>query len=453
MKLLRAAALVIGLVAPASAVEYTTNYYQIKYSTVAGTATENLSGYFKIAASSKTPTTFKIILDGVLGQGNFFGIGASTFSVNTSSGISIGGTGGLYAAFVKATTIIGNLIGNVTGNLVGNVTGNVTGNSDTATALAATPSAASSTKLCRGIDASGNCLEAATDNTTAGVSASTKPWTSGAGFAHNTSAAAHASGIAGNAATATASDHAPTACGAGSYARGVDSSWNAANCTAVTGDVGTASSQTLSGYNQFTSSISIGVQQFSNASGSIQSSTISYNAVVKGGWATVAYSSFVAASRVEFYNFNSSYTHRATLVYQQVTSAADLYIRFQDDSNARYAWNAAGFENNVAFSNSGAGSTTQIELTLTTILAATGVFGQVYIACPGISQPTCKVQSQLSYTNSAGTAGNSPSNMTASGDYQKAAALVDRFHFVPTAGTMTGYIIIEAFVPYVAVPF
>ncbi len=111
-------------------------------------------------------------------SGTFTATGATQFSVVTSSGINVS-LGGVYAAFMKATTgFFGNLIGNVTGNL----TGNVTGNADTATALAATPTAASSGYVCRGISVLGACLPALVDATTAGVSGSTSPWSSGAAF-------------------------------------------------------------------------------------------------------------------------------------------------------------------------------------------------------------------------------------------------------------------------------
>lgn len=85
-----------------------------------------------------------------------------------------------------------------------------TGNSATATALATAGSAASSGFLCRGEDASGNCLPASTNATTSGVSGSTLPWTAGAAFttdALNAKLAGAtftgASGITNNAFTAT----------------------------------------------------------------------------------------------------------------------------------------------------------------------------------------------------------------------------------------------------------
>lgn len=122
MKFLQLAVLLLGLAAPARAVEYTTNYYQIKYSTPSGIATENLSGRFKVAASSKTASTFTITLDGLLGQGFFGGVGNSTFSVVASSGIYSGS--GIYATFMRATSFIGDLIGtaiSIAGGAAGNI--------------------------------------------------------------------------------------------------------------------------------------------------------------------------------------------------------------------------------------------------------------------------------------------------------------------------------------------
>lgn len=265
-------------------------------------------------------------------------------------------------------------------------------------------------------------------------------------------------GTSGNAGTATIFDHTPTLCSAGNYPLGVDTGGNASGCTAAgVGNSVLSSTETHSATELFTSSITIGPSALSNGSGGaagVVSSTISYNSVAKGMWSVVAYSSFTAASRVEFYNFNSSYTHRATLVYGQVTSNGDLYLRYQDDAGANYVWAGYGMEDNVAAFGSGAASTNQIKLTGTTALAATGVYGQVELACPMSGQPTCMGHSHLTYTNSTSAANNGTSDISAGGSYRKQAATVDRFHFITSAGTMTGYIILEAFVPNITtIPF
>lgn len=54
-------------------------------------------------------------------SGSFTATGNSQYSVVTSSGINVL-AGGVWAAFMNATTFIGNLVGNVTGNVTGNAT-------------------------------------------------------------------------------------------------------------------------------------------------------------------------------------------------------------------------------------------------------------------------------------------------------------------------------------------
>lgn len=86
-------------------------------------------------------------------------------------------------------------------------------NATTASALFAAGTLAASGDLCRGVDASGNCVRSATDATTAGVSGSTLAWTSGAAFAAlplkaslNGATFTGASGITNVAFTATGSN-------------------------------------------------------------------------------------------------------------------------------------------------------------------------------------------------------------------------------------------------------
>lgn len=123
--------LALGLLAAGAAPARAGIYYDLQQT--ASSATLRMVGAFKMYASafSGAPT---IQLDSVTGNinassGTFTATGANTFSVQTSSGVNIGGTGGVWATFFKAS-------GNFIGTLIGNVTGNLTGNADTATSLA-----------------------------------------------------------------------------------------------------------------------------------------------------------------------------------------------------------------------------------------------------------------------------------------------------------------------------
>lgn len=125
--------------------------------------------------------------------------------------------------------------------------GPLSGNATTATALAANPSDAASGYLARGIQANGTVEPAWVE--TAGTSGSTNPVTSGALYTHNTSAGAHASGVAGNAATATALAANGTNAGSGRIALGVDASGNAetggVDSTAISGSTSPVQSGAL----------------------------------------------------------------------------------------------------------------------------------------------------------------------------------------------------------------
>ena len=64
MKLFKALALLIGLAAPVAAGPY----YELVMSTPTGKATQSVSGYIKVAASSSTYTVFPITIDGTNGR-------------------------------------------------------------------------------------------------------------------------------------------------------------------------------------------------------------------------------------------------------------------------------------------------------------------------------------------------------------------------------------------------
>lgn len=252
----------LGLVASAHAGPYSGSVI----STTTGRQTDNLSGSYLIAASSQTSSTYTIRLEGQSGS-----VRAS--SVTVTYGV-VAATGAFSGA-VSAGSFSGPLAGNVTGNVTGNLTGNVTGNADTATALAATPTAASSGKLCRGIAASGNCVEANVE--TAAASASTSPISSGALFTHaaltgssahgavsantasqivtrdgsgNFSAGTISAALSGNATTASALAANGTNCSAGQYPLGVDASGNSETCTAAgVGDVTQSGTNNMTGTN------------------------------------------------------------------------------------------------------------------------------------------------------------------------------------------------------------
>lgn len=97
MNILKAALLVLGLAGSAAA-QATTNYYQIKYTTTTGKATESLSGYLKVAASSQTASTFTIVLDGTKG-----GVNASSFTAR----YGVVAATGVYSGNVTAGSFTG----------------------------------------------------------------------------------------------------------------------------------------------------------------------------------------------------------------------------------------------------------------------------------------------------------------------------------------------------------
>lgn len=97
--------------------------------------------------------------------------------------------------------------------------GPLVGNADTASRSASTGTAASSGFLCRGVSVYGWCLPALVDGSP--VNGSTNPVASDALFDHNADAGAHAAGIAGNSATASALAALPVAAVSGKLCRGI----------------------------------------------------------------------------------------------------------------------------------------------------------------------------------------------------------------------------------------
>ncbi len=119
---------------------------------------------------------------------NSVGVGINTTSpagkLHVSSGpVFIDGTD---AALTVEGTIDGDAFTENGSSTLGN---SISGNAGTATALAANGSNAGSGRLCLGVDASGNCEDAAVDASE--VSGSTNPVQSGALFTHDADAAAH----------------------------------------------------------------------------------------------------------------------------------------------------------------------------------------------------------------------------------------------------------------------
>jgi hypothetical protein len=114
-KLLATAALCLALVAPARAA----STYSL--TTDASSTTLKLNGRLHMQSLANVE---QLVIDSVRGlftwtygiqasTANFTGSGATTYSVTTSSGISVGGTGGVLATFFQATgAFYGSLVGN-----------------------------------------------------------------------------------------------------------------------------------------------------------------------------------------------------------------------------------------------------------------------------------------------------------------------------------------------------
>lgn len=396
-------------------------YYDLRQTI--SSATLSMVGRFNMFTSTNGTGSPTLTLDSIsggisaTGRSTFTATGATVYSIQTSSGINIG-TGGLYAAFIKTTT---GFFGTFFGSLGGGGAGQLP-----------YQSAANTTAF----------LAAGADTQALVGGAAAPAWSTTAG----STVAANVSGLA---ARATKLATAPTLC-SGQASTGIDVNGNAQGCfSAGTGDVVAAGTTTMSGYFPFTSSTTIGPSALSagtGGAGTVISSTLTYNSVVKGGWATVAYSTFVAASAVHFYNFSSSYTYRITGNWTHNTSAGNMTFRFQGDTGANYYTHQAGAEN-FAGASGGASGATALQLNVAQILANTPVFLQALISCPGIMQPNCTLMGQWYYNNNGGAANVSPSTMSGFGNHKNIAGAVTTFSLQPSAATMTGYIFVEVFVP------
>ena len=158
-------------------------YYDLQQT--ASSATLRMVGAIKAYASSMSNAPV-LTIDSVAGNVNassatLTATGNQTWALTMSTG-GVVNAGGWKAPWFQATSffygnlignVTGNVVGNLTGDVVGNLTGNVTGNADTATALAATPTAANSGSLCRGVTTAGNCLQGGVD--ALAVASSTNP--------------------------------------------------------------------------------------------------------------------------------------------------------------------------------------------------------------------------------------------------------------------------------------
>lgn len=160
---------------------------------------------------------------------------------------------------IDCTTEILSMDGGFQENGSETLTNSISGNAGTATSLAANGANAGTGYLCVGVDASGACELALVD--ALAVNGSTRPVQSDALFDHagltgssahsatsantasqivtrdgsgNFSAGTISASLSGNANTATALAANGTNCTAGNYARGVDASGNAEDCTSAT---------------------------------------------------------------------------------------------------------------------------------------------------------------------------------------------------------------------------
>lgn len=287
-------------------------YYGVVLSTPTGKAVQYISGEVRVAKSSTTAATTKILLDGAAGSvsassltatygvtaatGSFTATGNTQYSLTTSSGISVG-AGGVTAAFFS---------------------GAVSGNAATATSLAANGSNCAAQNFPLGVDASGNAESC------------------------NNS-------ISGNAATSTMLAANGTNCSAGNYPLGVDASGNSESCTAAgIGDVTQVGNNTftgtnkLTGYTTFTGPISAQGSLYVNAASTVGPQGY-VTAITKSSgtfnnmWNVVASNNPSAVSSLSFTGLTANRFYRIHYNLKQNTSVGIFQAKFNNDGSVLYA--------------------------------------------------------------------------------------------------------------------
>ncbi len=327
-------------------------YGGTQISTTTGKATQYLPGVLSVSASSTTVSTPKIILDGAAGSmrgssGTFtYGVSAATFTAtgtiegdeyteggsntltNDISGVAATATA--LAADPSDCSLPNVALGiNTAGTAQCAQPSNVTGNAATATALAANGGNCSAGNFPLGVDASGaieSCTDAATQaelDTHAALTGTSAHSAASANTASaivardgsgNFAAGTITAAISGNATTATALAANGSNCSAGSYALGVDASGAAEGCTVAatgSGDAVLAATQTWTGINTFTSTMSI-------------------TGYAPGLWVTIATASLVAQTTYTFQTGGQSGSYRIAWDMFQNTADGDYFIKMHD---------------------------------------------------------------------------------------------------------------------------
>lgn len=245
---------------------------------------------------------------------NVTGTAANITGNLAASQIAAGALGsGVIASSVAVGAVQDASIVGVSGSKVsGNISGNISGNAGTATTLA-------TARTINGMsfDGSADINIATTSYLADGVSLAL----TGATFSAKSSSVTLQGNTFNGASQLVKLD-------ALSKLPAVDGS-QLTNLPSTSGGAVLASTQTFTGANTFTSTVTVGNR--------VMSSALNYSAVIKGGWSVVG-STVINGGLFTFTNFNPNYRHRITAYGTNATDNWGYYLLFNGDTGTNYAY-------------------------------------------------------------------------------------------------------------------
>jgi hypothetical protein len=138
--------------------------------------------------------------------------------------------------------------------------------------------------------------------------------------------------------------------------------------------------QTWSGANTFTSSVTVGP--------SVYTTTANYNAVIKNVWSVVSTAAFTSVSSVDFTNWSSSYSYQFLCRFT-ISATGNLRMRLSGNTSTVYTY--AGYESGAGGS-SAVGAASQTSMQMLTLAGGPVSGAEISFSGMLMPYPTTEVQ-------------------------------------------------------------